>query len=111
MIGDELALAWSDGAETFFPLETLRRNCPCAVCQGEADVMGHVERPERTFTAQSFTLRQVQNIGGYALQPYWADGHSSGLYSFRYLRELGAQLAAQDAKEANTAAPTTANPS
>jgi len=96
MIGDHLAVAWSDGMENFFPLDTLRRNCPCAVCQGEADVMGEVERPERTFTPDSFLLRTVQNVGGYALQPLWGDGHATGLYSFRYLRELGMELERQN---------------
>jgi DUF971 family protein len=92
VIGEELAVAWNDGTENFFALEALRRNCPCAVCQGEADVMGDVERPARQFTADSFVLRQMHTVGGYALQPLWADGHSTGLYSFAYLRRLGAPV-------------------
>lgn len=87
-IGQELAIAWNDGVESFIQLETLRKGCPCAVCQGEADVMGHVDRPERTFTPASFQLKGYQVIGGYALQPTWADGHGTGLYSFTYLRKL-----------------------
>jgi DUF971 family protein len=93
IIGDELAVAWSDGVENFFPLEVLRRHCPCAVCQGEADVMGNVERPQNTLNSGSYTLKAVQNVGGYALQLLWGDGHNTGLYSFLYLRELGAQIA------------------
>jgi DUF971 family protein len=27
-------------------------------------------------------------VGGYALQPFWADGHQTGLYSWKYLRAL-----------------------
>jgi DUF971 family protein len=27
-------------------------------------------------------------VGGYAIQLFWADGHSSGIYSFTYLRRL-----------------------
>ncbi|MEI6714277.1 MAG: DUF971 domain-containing protein [Verrucomicrobiota bacterium] len=87
-IGQELAIAWNDGVESFIQLETLRKACPCAVCQGEADVMGHVDRPERTFTPASFQLKGYQVIGGYAVQPSWADGHGTGLYSFSYLRKL-----------------------
>jgi DUF971 family protein len=37
----------------------------------------------------SFELRAWQLIGGYSLQPTWADGHATGLYTFRYLRKLG----------------------
>jgi DUF971 family protein len=90
-IGDELAIAWSDGVESYLPLETLRRACPCAACGGEPDVLGYVERPEVTYTAQSFVLEACQVVGGYALQPAWADGHGSGLYSFPYLRRLAGQ--------------------
>jgi len=27
-------------------------------------------------------------VGGYAIHPRWADGHSTGLYSYKYLRRL-----------------------
>jgi hypothetical protein len=62
VIGAELAVAWSDGTENFFPLAKLRQQCPCAVCQGEADVLGEVERPARQFSEDSFTLRQLQTV-------------------------------------------------
>ena len=87
-IGDELAVAWNDGAETFLALETLRRSCPCAMCGGEPDVLGRIERPHVSYTAQSFVLRGWQLVGGYAIQPAWEDGHSTGLYSFPYLRKI-----------------------
>ena len=88
-IGAELAVAWSDGAETYLPLEMLRRSCPCAACGGEPDVLGNIERPEVTYTAKSFELRGWNVVGGYALQPTWGDGHGTGLYTFPYLRRLG----------------------
>ena len=28
-------------------------------------------------------------VGGYAVQPVWADGHATGLYSFDYLKRVG----------------------
>jgi DUF971 family protein len=89
-IGQELALKWEDGSESFIGLEALRRACPCAGCKGEMDVMGNLYRgPEQTLRAESFVLRRVGMVGGYALQPVWGDGHSTGLYSFDYLRGLG----------------------
>jgi DUF971 family protein len=27
-------------------------------------------------------------VGGYALQLFWADGHSTGIFTFDYLRRL-----------------------
>lgn len=89
-VGNELAIAWSDGGETYLRLEDLRRSCPCAVCCGEPDALGNIDAPEVHHTPTSFDLRGYQIIGGYALQPTWADGHGTGLYTFAYLRRLGA---------------------
>ena len=90
-IGDELAIAWSDGTESFLKLEILRRACPCAACGGEPDVLGNVPSRQSgiTYTNKSFQLIGFDVVGGYAVQPRWADGHSSGIYSFTYLRRLG----------------------
>jgi DUF971 family protein len=96
-IGSELAIAWSDGTETFLPLEALRRACPCAACGGEPDVMGRVVRPEVHYAPESFTLKGFAVVGGYALQPSWADGHGTGLYTFPYLQRLAVDLASGQA--------------
>jgi DUF971 family protein len=87
-IGDELAIAWNDGKESFLNLETLRRACPCAACGGEPDVLGNISRPHVSYTEKSFQLTGFDLVGGYALQPRWGDGHSSGIYSFTYLRRF-----------------------
>ena len=89
-IGNELALKWDDGTEQFLPLDFLRRACPCAACAGETDVMGNVAKgPEVELTAPSFQIRRLNPVGGYAVQIFWQDGHSSGLYSHELLRALG----------------------
>jgi DUF971 family protein len=88
-IGQELAIKWDDGTESFISLEAMRRNCPCASCHGETDVLGNVYKgPERTLGPASFQLVRLNNVGGYALNPLWADDHSSGLYSFELLKKL-----------------------
>jgi DUF971 family protein len=88
-IGDELAIVWNDETESYFNLELLRRVCPCAACGGEPDVLGNIVRPHVSYTEKSFQLSGFDLIGGYALQPRWADGHGTGIYSFTYLRRLG----------------------
>jgi len=88
VIGDELAVAWNDGQETFVRLKTLRRYCPCAGCAGEADVLGQVAKPEVTHTDASFKIRSHQLVGGYAWQPTWEDGHATGIFTFDLLRKL-----------------------
>jgi DUF971 family protein len=89
-IGDELAVKWDDGSESFMKVETLRRACPCAGCKGEVDIMGNLyKNPDRPLGAAAFRLMQINHVGGYAIQPVWADGHESGIFSFDYLKRVG----------------------
>ncbi|HXR49069.1 MAG TPA: DUF971 domain-containing protein [Candidatus Limnocylindrales bacterium] len=91
-IGNELAIKWDDGNESFIPLETLRRCCPCAGCKGEVDVLGNVyKNSERPWTPSAFQLVRFSKVGGYAIQPVWADGHATGIYSFDYLKKVAAE--------------------
>lgn len=88
-VGDLLAIAWSDGREDYINLRALRDACPCASCHGEPDVAG---RPGlRTCDARTASsgLSGWQFVGGYGWQPRWDDGHSSGIYTFSFLRQLG----------------------
>ena len=88
VVGNELALAWGDGSESYIPLEKLRRHCPCAVCQGEPDALGRVIKPNVTYNERSFDLLSITPVGGYALQMKWGDGHSSGIYQFALLQKI-----------------------
>lgn len=91
VIGDELAIKWDDNAESFLKLEKLRRHCPCAGCKGEMDIMGNLyKNPDQPFQPTAFKLVRMANVGGYAVQPLWGDGHGTGLYSYEYLKELAA---------------------
>lgn len=88
LIGNELAIAWNDGRETYHPLEQLRRDCPCATCKGEPDATGKVYVPNVVYDKdRSFTLKSWRIIGGYAIAPTWADGHETGLYTFDSFRK------------------------
>lgn len=89
VIGTEIAFAWSDGEESYLAFEALRKACPCAGCQGEPDVTGKVLVPRVVYAEKSFQLLRHQVVGGYAIQFFWADGHSTGIYSFDFLRRLG----------------------
>ncbi len=88
VIGDELAISWTDGSESYLPLRDLRRLCPCAGCAGERDLFGRVAKPpQKPYTRESFEDAALAPVGGYALQLYWKDGHSDGLYPWARLRE------------------------
>ena len=87
VLGDLFVVVWSDGHETYYPLEQLRRACPCAACSGEPDLFGRMAYgPKPNFRSESFQLRGIDNIGNYAIQPNWADGHTYGLWTFERLR-------------------------
>ena len=89
-IGEELAIKWADGSESFVPLEKLRRHCPCAGCRGEKDILGNIYKdPPRPLAPQAFHLRAITGVGSYGIQPVWADGHATGIYSFDYLKRIG----------------------
>ena len=90
-IGTELAVKWDDGREDFISLEKLRRACPCAGCKGEIDILGNVyKNPEKPLAPNAFELVKISSVGGYAIQPAWADGHNTGIYSYEYLRRVAA---------------------
>ena len=91
IVGSDLAIVWADGREEYIPLEKLRRECPCAGCTGERDILGNLYRgPNRPLTPASFMPRAHRRIGGYALQIDWGDGHNDGLYSWETLKALAA---------------------
>ena len=88
VIGDELALSFADGFEAYLALPMLRRACPCAACQGEPDAMGRVIRPRVEHGPKAYELQKFETVGGYAIQLFWGDGHSTGIYSYTYLQKL-----------------------
>jgi len=94
-IGNELAIQWNDATESYLDLQFLRRACPCAACGGEPDVLGNIMRPNASYADNSFELVDFQIVGGYAIQPRWADGHGTGIYSFQYLRRISQPVASQ----------------
>ena len=91
IIGDTLAIRWQDGAESFVRLEALRRACRCARCAGEVDVTGQLRTmgPAAELNQSSFEIRQWEQIGNYAIGIQWADGHDTGIYSYKMLKGLG----------------------
>ncbi len=93
-VGSDLVIVWEDGREDYLSLERLRRQCPCAMCRGESDLLGNVHRgPSRPYGLGAFLLHGWKKVGGYAIQLFWQDGHNDGLYTFDFLRKLGEQTA------------------
>ena len=90
LIGQEVAIVWDDGVETYFSFERLRAASPSASNIGERDILGNQYGGGG---AKSFPGVQVlgwERVGNYALRFDFSDGHRTGLYSFDYLRTLAA---------------------
>ncbi len=80
-----LRITWADGRVCTFDAPDLRRACPCAGCINEW-TGERMLRPETI--SDSLTISDIEIVGRYALNFSWSDGHSTGIYSFHYLREL-----------------------
>ena len=81
-----LQITWSDDCVCRYTAAELRRACPCAQCVNEWTGQ-RVLKPEAI--SEELRIADISVVGRYALNFRWSDGHETGIYSFRYLRELG----------------------
>lgn len=93
--GTGMDIDWDDGHHTHYSFQWLRDACPCATCTEERN--NHHRRPGEPPQAANTLLpmykeparpKEVKPVGRYALNIAWNDGHSSGIYSWDYLREM-----------------------
>ncbi len=82
-------ISFDDGFETDLTAEKLRVNCPCAECCGE-EVLLYKFTPQnkKPLNDDSFLLEKAVIVGNYAIQLCWKDGHKTGLYNWKFLKEL-----------------------
>lgn len=86
---NSLGIVWSDGHESAYPYPYLRSKCPCATCEENAPVVDQSVGGGLPILGQKpLHPEKAELVGRYALQIYWSDGHSTGIYAFPYLRTL-----------------------
>ena len=85
LYADDLTIEWRDGLIAHYPFFFLRDVCPCAQC---IDEMTGRKVLDPASIAPEIHVRKAEYVGNYALRIVWSDGHDSGIYSFRLLREL-----------------------
>ncbi len=79
-----LEVHFADGAQFRIPFELLRVYSP------SAEVMGHGPGQETLQTGKRDVLiEDIAAVGHYAVQPKFSDGHTSGIFSWAYLYQLG----------------------
>lgn len=91
LIGNELAIVWEDGSESYFAAEFLRRHSPSAENIGEKDILGNQYGGDGPKEFPHVTIKNWDIVGNYAMRPWFSDGHKTGLFSWDYLRELEAK--------------------
>lgn len=88
IIGSEVAIIWSDGAETYFPFDKLRASSPSAETQGEKDIFGNKYGGTGPKKFDGVQVMGWERVGNYAIRFDFSDGHRTGLYHYQYLRDL-----------------------
>jgi DUF971 family protein len=91
--GKGLEIDWTDGHKSFWNFAWLRNACPCATCIDERKQQGRKAGQPKAKPAELLPMytppskpKSANAVGRYALQFNWLDGHSSGIYSWEYLR-------------------------
>jgi len=81
----EISIKWSDDLETKYSAPELRRSCPCASCIDEwtgEKILDNDSIPD------DLSMSNISIVGRYALSFQFSDGHDTGIFSFKFLREL-----------------------
>jgi DUF971 family protein len=89
-----LKIVWSDGRQRLYSIAQLRKACPCATCREK-----HAAAPPSLGTlpilsaaeARPLQIVAMRPVGNYAYGIAFSDDHSSGIYTFDYLRDLGTE--------------------
>ena len=74
-----IGVRWADGHDSIYPLESLRRGCPCTACGGA--IAGEIP-------AASQRLSQLSRLGEQGVFLGWVDGHETLYTTRRVAREL-----------------------
>ena len=92
--GAGVDITWADGHSSHFDFAYLRDQCPCATCndeRGKKDVLTTMNLPSSPLLPMYKPKPRAQGatqVGNYAVQISFTDGHSTGIFSYEYLRTL-----------------------
>ena len=92
--GSGVDITWSDGHASHFDYPYLRDNCPCATCndeRGKKDKMAEMNLPASPLLPMykpKAKATAATQVGNYAIQISFNDGHSTGIFSYDYLRTM-----------------------
>ncbi|MAN66252.1 DUF971 domain-containing protein [uncultured Hyphomonas sp.] len=82
----ELFVEFEDGTSGVIPYKRLREESPSAEVRGH----GSGPRPPQPPVPEDISVLGADPVGRYAIRIKFSDGHDSGLYTWKFLRELSA---------------------
>jgi len=88
LIGNELCILWHDGGEDYLGAEYLRAKSPSAENIGEKDILGNQYGGDGPKEFTGVTIEGWEYVGNYAIRITFSDGHSTGIYSWDYLKKI-----------------------
>ena len=83
--GPQIQIQWSDGHASRYNGRDLRLACRCAAC---VDEWTHQSLINASGVPSDLKPLTIDVVGNYALHFGWSDGHTTGIYSYDYLREI-----------------------
>jgi len=93
--GTGMEIVWKDGHTSRWTFEWLRAACPCAFCIEEREADGRKPGQQKPVPKTGLPMfkpparpRKARAVGRYAISFDWNDGHTSGIYSWHYLRSV-----------------------
>lgn len=91
--GEGMDIEWKDVHRSHYSFAWLRDACPCATCNEEREQTGRkIGQPAKAKPAALPMYKdparplEVTPVGRYAISFHWNDGHSTGIYSWDFLR-------------------------
>lgn len=78
-------VTWGDGAASTLNPYRVRCACPCAMCVDEYTGEKLLDREK---VPRDIRVEEFQQLGNYAVAFSWSDGHTAGIYSWEFLKEL-----------------------
>ena len=89
-------VTWADGHASHYEFAYLREECPCATCSDAREKKASLGEAAPVFLSSPALpmfkpkprAQAATQVGSYAIQISFTDGHSTGIYSYDHLRNI-----------------------
>jgi DUF971 family protein len=96
--GTGVDITWSDNHTSHYDFAYLREECPCATCNEKRDQnqqhssaassAAPISSPALPMFKPKIRAQSATQVGNYAVQINFNDGHNTGIFSYEHLRTI-----------------------